>query len=133
MTREALLRQIAEDHEQFRDGLPRDFEEYILDKYGISLKAEYAGHIIRNPFGKASGQLSLNTHQIEHDAEAGLGFAVLKTLIAESESGTQSMSAWAIPEARMKVERIVRNDGCVTRNCLLTKISIRSNRTYLYK
>jgi len=98
---------LSSDNERFRHGLPKALEDYILDAYGISLESSYGGHLIRNPFGKASGQLSLNNQQVEHDVEAGLGFVVLKTLIAEDESGGQSMKAWAIPEARMKVERIV--------------------------
>ena len=61
---------------------------------------------IRNPWGKASGQLSLNESQIEEAAEAGLGLVVLKTVIAQDAAGTQSMSAWAIKESRMVAEPI---------------------------
>jgi len=100
-------KQIIEDYERFSRGLPRPLEEYVLDTYGISLASEYAGLRIKNPFGKASGQLSLNKNQIARDGEAGLGFAVLKTLIAQDESGAQSMKAWAIPATRMTVEEIV--------------------------
>jgi hypothetical protein len=99
-------KQIIEDYERFARGLPRPLEEYVLDKYGILLASEYAGIPIKNPFGKASGQLSLNKNQIARDGEAGLGFVVLKTLIAQDESGDQSMKAWAIPAARMTVEEI---------------------------
>ena len=38
-------------------------------------------------------------------------FIVLKSIIAEDESGAQSMSEWAIEETRMVVERITGVDG----------------------
>ena len=98
---------IREDYERFARGLPRPLEDYILDTYGISLASEYAGLPIKNPFGKASGQLSLNAKQVERDAEAGLGFVVLKTVIAQDETGAQSMKAWAIPATKMTVEEII--------------------------
>jgi hypothetical protein len=66
---------------------------------------------VKNPFGKASGQLSLARHQVEKDAEAGLGFVVLKTVIAQDAKGEQTMRAWAIPETRMLVERIRARSG----------------------
>ncbi|HET6402382.1 MAG TPA: hypothetical protein VFH95_13430 [Candidatus Kapabacteria bacterium] len=97
---------IRGDYERFAHGLPRPLEDYVLDTFGISLASEYAGLPIKNPFGKASGQLSLNANQVERDAEAGLGFVVLKTLIAEDETGAQSMKAWAIPATKMTVEEI---------------------------
>jgi hypothetical protein len=97
---------IREDFSRFALGLPRPLEDYILDTYGISLASEYAGLPIKNPFGKASGQLSLNAKQVERDAVAGLGFAVLKTLIAQDQTGEQSMKAWAVPAAKMTVEEI---------------------------
>src|ERR1700733_3141748 len=100
-------KQIIEDYERFSRGLPHPLEEYVLDAYGISLASEYAGLPIKNPFGKASGQLSLNKNQIARDGEAGLGFVILKTLIAQDESGAQSMKAWAIPAARITVEEII--------------------------
>lgn len=98
---------LRDDYERFANGLPRPFEDYVLDTYGISLASEYAGLPIKNPFGKASGQLSVNANQVQRDAEAGLGFVVLKTLIAQNESGAQSMKAWAIPATKMTVEEIV--------------------------
>lgn len=97
---------IREDHERFASGLPHPLEEYVLDTYGISLASEYAELPIKNPFGKASGQLSLNANQVQRDADAGLGFVVLKTLIAQDETGIQSMKAWAIPATKMLVEEI---------------------------
>ena len=102
---------LASDYERFADGLPHPLEEYVLDQYKIDLSSEYGGLSIKNPFGKASGQLSLNVSQVRRDAEEGLGFVVLKTIIAEDERGAQSMSEWAIHETRMLVERIKGKNG----------------------
>ena len=102
---------LARDYERFANGLPQPLEEYVRDKYEINLSSEYGGLPIKNPFGKASGQLSLNVSQVRRDAEDGLGFAVLKTIIAEDERGVQSMSEWAIHETRMIVERIKGANG----------------------
>ncbi len=99
--------QLTGDYARFASRLPNSLETYILDTYGISLASEYGGLPIKNPFGKASGQLSLNANQVERDADAGLGFVVLKTLIAQDETGVQSMKAWAIPAAKMAVEEII--------------------------
>src|SRR4026208_1935270 len=104
--RAALLR----DYERFRSGLPDSLEAYVRDIYKIDLSSEYGDHTIKNPFGKASGQLSLNISQVRRDCEDGLGFVVLKSIIAEDASGAQSMSEWAIEETRMVVERIVGQD-----------------------
>src|SRR5678815_1046433 len=86
---------LAQDYERFAAGLPAQLEEYTRDRYEIDLSSEYGGLPIKNPFGKASGQLSLNASQVRRDAEEGLGFVVLKTIIAEDENGAQSMSEWA--------------------------------------
>lgn len=99
------------DYDRFRAELPADLRAHCLDAYGIDIAGEYAGEPIRNPFGKASGQLSLNARQVRRDAEAGLGFVVLKTVIAEDEAGRRAMGEWAVPEARMRVERITAPDG----------------------
>src|SRR5258705_3785900 len=96
---------LAGDYERFANGMPHPLEEYVRDRYEINLTSEYGGLPIKNPFGKASGQLSLNVSQVRRDAEEGLGFVVLKTIIAEDEHGVQSMSEWAIHETRMIVER----------------------------
>jgi len=106
-TRSALLR----DYERFRFGLPEGLEAYVLEQYKIDLASKYGNHSIKNPFGKGSGQLSLNSSQVRRDCEDGLGFVVLKSIIAEDASGAQSMSEWAIEETRMVVERITARDG----------------------
>jgi hypothetical protein len=99
--------QLAHDFERFKEGLPKPLEQNVLETYGISLESTYGKHVIKNPLGKASGQLSLNIKQIERDVEAGLGFVVLKTVIAEDDLGEQSMSAWATQDTHMTVEEIV--------------------------
>ncbi len=98
--------QLATDFERFKArALPRDFPSHVREAYGIDLTARYLGTTIPHPIGKGSGQLSLNQGQLEADAEAGLAFAVLKTVIAQDAAGAQSMAAWAIHEAKMRVER----------------------------
>jgi dihydroorotate dehydrogenase len=102
-----LLDRVRSDHDRFAGaGLPRDLEDYVGRTYNLDVTASYAGMAIRNPWGKASGQLSLNESQIEEATDAGLGFVVLKTVIARDAAGGQSMAAWAIREARMLVEPI---------------------------
>lgn len=102
----ALSTALAADYEGFANGLPKPLEDYIRERYALDVSSEYGGLPIKNPFGKGSGQLSLNLSQVRRDAEEGLGFVVLKTIIAQDVDGNQSMSEWAIPETRMVVERI---------------------------
>ncbi len=102
---------LREDFERFRDGFSHPLEAYILTTYAIDLASSYGSLRVKNPFGKASGQLSLARHQVEKDAEGGLGFVVLKTVIAQNQEGEQSMHEWAIPETRMLVERIRGRSG----------------------
>jgi len=102
---------LIRDYERFRTALPESVKDFVREEYQIDLSSEYGGLPIKNPFGKASGQLSLNTAQVRRDCEDGLGFVVLKSIIAEDASGAQSMSEWAIEETRMVVERISGRDG----------------------
>jgi hypothetical protein len=102
---------LSTDFERFRRELPRDFADYVRQTYRIDLTARYLGYRIPHPFGKGSGQLSLNPDQLETDRAAGLAFVVLKTLIAETSSGERSMGAWAIHETRMAVERRTGENG----------------------
>jgi len=97
--------ELERDFERFKRELPRDFPAHVRETYGIDLTARYLGETIPHPIGKGSGQLSLNESQLVDDAAAGLGFVVLKTVIAQDEAGSQSMGAWAIHETKMKVER----------------------------
>ena len=96
---------LAADFERFARGLPRDFPAHVREAYGVDLSARYVGVTLPHPVGKGSGQLSLNTQQLEVDAAAGLAFVVLKTVIAQDEAGAQSMAAWAIHETKMTVEQ----------------------------
>ena len=109
---ESVRQKLQRDYERFaQSGLPTSLEQYLLDEYDLDVTAEYAGFPIKNPWGKASGQLSMTARQVEEDVAAGLGFVVLKTVIAQDERGEQSMSAWAIQEARMVAEPIVGQSG----------------------
>jgi len=109
---ETARNRIIEDYQRFCDTpLPSDIREYVLERHGIELASRYGPLPVRNAFGKASGQLSLQASQVEADALAGLGFVVLKTFIAVDAQGNQTMKAWAIPETKMILERIVGADG----------------------
>jgi hypothetical protein len=104
---------LTADFNRFAAGLPANFPEIVRESYGIDLAARYLGVALPHPIGKGSGQLSLNQDQLETDADAGLAFTVLKTVIAEDASGAQSMGAWAIHESKMTVERRVSVGGKV--------------------
>lgn len=110
---EELKKRLEADLNKSHQGWwPEDLGEYLIDQFQIDIRARYAGQSIKNPFGKGSGQLTMTPHQISDAAEAGLGFAVLKTVIAQDKAGHQSMSEWALAEARMVVEHIQgRNSG----------------------
>lgn len=102
---------LAGDFERFGRELPRDAAAHVREAYGIDLTARYLGYTLPHPIGKGSGQLSLNTDQLETDRKAGLAFVVLKTVIAEDEAGARSMEAWAVHESKMRVERRRAADG----------------------
>ena len=107
-----LQDRLATDFTRFAaDGLPSNLEDFLIDEYCIDVASKYAGYEIRNPWGKASGQLSMTARRVQDDADAGLGFVVLKTVIAEDGAGGQSMAAWAVKESRMLVERITGRSG----------------------
>jgi hypothetical protein len=108
---ETARRRLEGDYEALRGELPADLRRFCLERYDVDISGEYAGVALSNPFGKASGQLSLNVRQVRRDAEAGLGFCVLKTVIAEDARGERTMGEWAIPETRMRVERTTGEDG----------------------
>ena len=102
---------LQSDFERLHQPLPRPLEPYVLETFGIDLSSFYGGVRIKNPFGKASGQLSMTCPQVGKDSQSGLGFVVLKTVIAQDDSGAQSMREWAIPETRMHLERIRGRSG----------------------
>lgn len=106
-----VARKLAEDFDRFRDALPSPLESYVRETYSLDLASAYGGLPVKNPFGKASGQLSLARHQVEKDAEGGLGFVVLKTVIAQDAIGEQTMREWAVFETHMLVERIRARSG----------------------
>lgn len=109
---EKIKGEIQNDYERFGDkGLPDHVEEYILEKYKIDLTAKYGPFKIRNPFGKSSGQLSCNINQVESDLKSGIGFVVLKTVIAQDDSGQSKMSEWKVKAPKMVVEEIISKRG----------------------
>ena len=111
ISRELRKRVEADYHRFAESGLPTNLEDYLLSKYDLDVSSAYAGRPIKNPWGKASGQLSMMAHQVADDVQAGLGFIILKTVIAQDETGAQTMKAWAIPEAKMVVEKITASLG----------------------
>jgi hypothetical protein len=102
---------LTADFARFATGLPANFPDIVRETYRIDLSARYLGVPIPHPIGKGSGQLSLREDQLETDAEAGLAFTVLKTVIAQDAAGDQSMAAWAIHESKMSVERLISASG----------------------
>ncbi|MEO8227294.1 MAG: hypothetical protein ABI637_07665 [Gemmatimonadota bacterium] len=103
--------QLAADFAAFGREWRRDWAAHVLDAYRIDLSTEFLGEPVPHPIGKGSGQLSLRADQLAADADAGLAFAVLKTVIAEDEKGARTMGAWAVHETRMRVEQRATADG----------------------
>src|SRR5438270_12788811 len=97
--------EIERDFERFKRELPSDFSDHVRETYGIDLTARYLAATIPHPIGKGSGQLSLNENQLADDARAALASAVLTTLIAEHEAGSQSMAACAPHATKIQAER----------------------------
>ncbi|MEX2286582.1 MAG: hypothetical protein WD648_05790 [Planctomycetaceae bacterium] len=103
---------VAADYLKFAQARPpTDFTDYVSTRYALDLRTEYAGCELTNPWGKASGQLSMTVQQIEEDVQAGLGFVVLKTVIAQDPHGRQSMEQWVVKESRMAAESVVGASG----------------------
>lgn len=103
--------QLAADCAAFGREWRGDWAAHVLDAYRIDLRTQFLGQPVPHPIGKGSGQLSLRADQLAADADAGLAFAVLKTVIAEDETGARTMGAWAIHETRMRVEQRATADG----------------------
>jgi dihydroorotate dehydrogenase len=109
-----VLAQTRQDFERFAsEGLPADLEVYLRAAYGIDCAGSYAGRLLKNPWGLASGQLSMRVGQISEAIDSGLGLIVLKTVIAEDAKGDRSMAEWAIRASRMTAERIVGRESGV--------------------
>lgn len=98
---------IEEDYKRFsEEGLCKDIESYILERYSIDISSSYADRKIRNPFGIASGQLSCNINQVKNSIDSGIGFIVLKTVISEDPCGNSMMEQWKVEAPKMVVEKI---------------------------
>ncbi|MEX0727749.1 MAG: hypothetical protein WD065_15840 [Planctomycetaceae bacterium] len=109
---ERILQLVRHDYDHLAaNEAPTSLTAYLRDRYDLDLSTEYAGMPIDNPWGKASGQLSMTAGQVQEDVDAGLGFVVLKTVIAQDEQGERTMQAWAVKEARMALEPIVGQTG----------------------
>ncbi|MFO0910299.1 MAG: hypothetical protein U0794_18475 [Isosphaeraceae bacterium] len=103
----SLVAQVRRDYHRFaQSDWPAPIEDFLLDEYGLDVRATYAGLPLRNPWGLASGQLSMRVSQVESAIASGVGLIVLKTVIAQDAQGGQSMSAWAVKQSRMVVEPI---------------------------
>jgi len=114
---ESTLQRLKSDWERFlHEPLPKPLWRFVLERYGVDIRSNYAGFPVPLLVGKASGQLSMEPHQVRMDGQAGLGFCVLKTVIAQDAQGNCSMKAWALPVTKMKVER--RLDGHLGRTRL---------------
>lgn len=108
-------------HSKVKEQINLDYEEvkyeevglenYILEKYNLDVTGKYGSLAVKNPFGKASGQLSCKISQIKADAEAGLGFVVIKTVISQDENSKSLMEDWKIRFPKMVVEEIVSKRG----------------------
>ena len=100
----AQAQRLVTDWERAAALVESDLPAYLQSAYQLDITGQYAGRSTRSPIGKASGQLALNRRQVETDAAAGLGFVVLKTVIAQDAGGEQAMAAWATPETHMTIE-----------------------------
>lgn len=102
-----LKEKLYKDYQRFSREFPENVESYILEEYNLDISSKFGNRIIKNPFGKASGQLSTNISQVKKDVDAGLGFIVLKTVIAENEESYSEMEDWKVDAPWMKVEKII--------------------------
>lgn len=102
---------LSAERERFGREWPRDWAGQLRASHGFDLSTSLLGAPLAHPIGKASGQLSLRPEQLRHDADAGLAFTVLKTVIGEDACGGRTMGEWAIHETRMAVERRDAPDG----------------------
>lgn len=106
----SLQEEITSDYNyiKYEDG---GLEAYILEKYNLDVSGKYGSLKIKNPFGKASGQLSSKISHIRTNAYDGLGFVVLKTVVSQDENAKSTMGAWKVHAPRMLVEKIESENG----------------------
>lgn len=107
----SVKKKIAEDFERCLREFPADLPAFILGRYGFDISGCYGSRKTKIVFGKASGQLSLKAEQVLRDGKEGLGFVVLKTVIAQDSKCQRAMGERAIPSSRMKVEKIRGESG----------------------
>src|SRR5467141_2800521 len=86
MSNSDFLASLNSDFERFKRELPRDFPAHVRGTYRINLAARYLGRPLPHPIGKGSGQLSLNSGQLETDAEAGLALDRKSTRLNSSHT-----------------------------------------------
>jgi len=108
---ERIRARLEKDYRTVGDQGSIDLPRLAFSEYGVDLAARLGSLEISHPFGKGSGQLSLQAEQVAADVRAGLAFTVLKTVIAESPGGASRMSAWEVPVSRMVTEEIVSRSG----------------------
>src|SRR5688572_23494142 len=106
-----IREKLEKDYRKLANDESVDLPRLAFSEYGVDLAARLGALEIPHPFGKGSGQLSLQAEQVAADARAGLAFTVLKTVIAESPGGASRMSAWKVPVSRMITEEIVSRSG----------------------
>lgn len=107
---EKLNKNVIDDYENVNYDIG-NLEEYILKRYKLDITGRYGSLKIKNPFGKASGQLSSTLKQVETDAKDGLGFVVLKTVISQDDSDQSEMEEWKVFAPKMIVEEIKSEQG----------------------
>lgn len=99
------------DSARFAMQPPADLPSIAREHYRMDITGSYAGRPVRMPFGKAAGQLSMTVKEARTDAEAGLGFVVLKTVIAQDSAGGSTMADWAVHESVMDVGPLLSRGG----------------------
>lgn len=107
---EELNNKVTYDYEKVNYDVA-NLEEYILKRYKLDIAGKYGSLKTKNPFGKASGQLSSTLKQVETDIKDGLGFVVLKTVISQDDSDKSEMEEWKVFAPKMVVEEIESEQG----------------------
>ena len=100
---------MSEDHDRFaRVGPARETSEaYLRATYGLDDERLVRGYVRSEPLGQGLGPaLAQSSPRSRRPSSEGLGFVVLKTVIAQDAAGAQAMAAWAIKESRMVAEPI---------------------------